>query len=57
MLGLFADDIKKFIKAHSRAVIATVAEDGQPYTSVIFYVVDSDEAIYFLNQDTHQEVR
>jgi len=50
MLSLFDDNITSFIKAHSKAVIATVDQHGQPSTSTIFYMIDKHDAIHFMTK-------
>jgi len=47
---LFGDNINEFIKAHSRAVIATVDVNGQPSTSIIFYVMDKNDELHFITK-------
>jgi uncharacterized pyridoxamine 5'-phosphate oxidase family protein len=49
MFNIFEDSVSKFIKANSKAVIATVDSENQPSTSMIFYVVDGNE-IYFITK-------
>jgi uncharacterized pyridoxamine 5'-phosphate oxidase family protein len=50
MISLFGDTIHDFVKAHARAVIATVDGEGQPSTSVIFYVIDKHNELHFVTK-------
>jgi general stress protein 26 len=51
MFNLFGDNtITEFIRAHSRAVIATVDEENQPSTSVIFYALDKHDELHFITK-------
>lgn len=50
MFKLFGDNIHEFIKLHSRAVIATADLNGQPSTSIIFYVMDSNDELHFITK-------
>jgi uncharacterized pyridoxamine 5'-phosphate oxidase family protein len=50
MFKLFGNNVTEFVKAHSRAVIATVDEENQPSTSVIFYVLDKHDELHFITK-------
>jgi uncharacterized pyridoxamine 5'-phosphate oxidase family protein len=50
MFKLFGNNISDFVKAHSKAVIATVDVDNQPSTSVIFYVLDKNDELHFVTK-------
>lgn len=50
MFKIFGDNINEFIKSHSRAVIATVDLNGQPSTSIIFYVMDNNAELHFITK-------
>lgn len=50
MFSLFDDSVIKFVKAHSVAVLATVDESGQPYTSTIYYATFGDEEVRFITK-------
>lgn len=41
------EEVKKFLNAHRKAVLATVGNDEHPTTSLMLYVVDDDLNIYF----------
>jgi uncharacterized protein YhbP (UPF0306 family) len=41
------EEVKRFLKKHNTAVVATVWE-GEPYASTVHYVSDDDLSIYFL---------
>jgi uncharacterized pyridoxamine 5'-phosphate oxidase family protein len=50
MFKIFGDSINDFIKSQARAVIATVDANGQPSTSVIFYVLDKNDELHFITK-------
>jgi len=47
---MFEDNVAEFIKSQSKAVIATVDSESQPSTSVIFYIVDKNDEIFFVTK-------
>ena len=50
MFHLFEDNVADFIKSQSKAVIATVDSEDQPSTSVIFYIVDKNDEMFFITK-------
>ena len=50
MFNLFGNNITSFMKAHTRAVIATIDAANQPSTSVIFYIVDDNDELFFITK-------
>lgn len=50
MFSLFDDDINSFIKEHFTAILATVDDAGQPYSSTIFYVLGKNNGLYFVTK-------
>lgn len=50
MFKLFGNNVTDFVKAHSRAVIATVDTDNQPSSSIIFYVLDKHDELHFITK-------
>ena len=50
MFSLFDTKIVDFVKSHTKAVIATVDTLNQPSTSMIFYVVDKNNDMYFVTK-------
>ncbi len=44
-----------FLKAHTAGVIATVASDGKPHASAVYYVSDDNFSIYFLTLRTSRK--
>lgn len=50
MFNLFGNNISEFVKAQAKAVIATVDAEGQPSTSVIFYVLDKNDEFHFITK-------
>lgn len=50
MFNLFSDIIGEFVKSQMRAVIATVDANGQPSTSVVFYVLDKNNELHFITK-------
>lgn len=53
MLNIFddTDQIDKFIRNHSVAIVATIDASGQPNTSTIFYIIDKKGKIYFISKE------
>jgi general stress protein 26 len=51
MFSLFDHEVNDFIKKHTRAVLATVDKDGQPYTSTIYYALADKSEIYFVTKE------
>ena len=50
MFNIFEDNVADFIKSQSKAVIATVDSENQPSTSVIFYIVDKNDEMFFITK-------
>lgn len=50
MFTLFDTKIIDFVASHSKAVIATVDAANQPSTSMIFYIVDKNNDMYFVTK-------
>lgn len=50
MFSIYGNNISNFIKAHSKAVIATCDSVGQPSTSVIFYVIGDKDEMFFITK-------
>ena len=46
----FSDPIKDFVKSHVMGVLATVDEQGSPFTSTIFYSVTRGNQIHFITK-------
>ena len=49
-LQLFGNDITRFVHSHEIAVLATVNEDGQPFSSTIYYAPFGKDAVCFLTR-------
>lgn len=47
---MFDTKVVDFVKSHTKAVIATVDAMNQPSTSMIFYVVDKNNDMYFVTK-------
>lgn len=50
MFSLFDNKVVEFVKSHTKAVIATVDPMLQPSTSMIFYIVDKNNDMYFVTK-------
>lgn len=47
----------RFLKSHQAGVLATVAADGQPHASAVYYTCDDDFNIYFLTQSSSRKAQ
>lgn len=50
MFNIFGNNVSDFIKDHAEAVIATIDGNGQPSTSVIFYVIGDKDEMFFITK-------
>jgi PPOX class probable F420-dependent enzyme len=44
-VGGLTDELREFLDAHRVGVLGTIAEDGKPHLSVVYYVRDGDRLL------------
>jgi hypothetical protein len=48
--ALFYERIKKFLADHTTLALATVAKDGRPYATALFYAETDDLSLIFISE-------